>query len=228
MLKNVSNEEKRNLRQLLRSQAHFTQGVEICRALGATSAEVFELLQLTLETATIPEGTGTIGEKGEEEKVEFEEFEMSTTMVTVAQWVAVMGWCPSASGPREPLAEDEKDQRPVVYVSAYEAEEFCRRVEVLYGLDMDVEVRLPHSAEWEYAAQGGEDFVYAGSNDPDEVAWHSRNSGYKLHPVSLKKPNGFGLYDMSGNAYCWTATEWDPDDPSGAAAYRSWIEENGA
>ena len=66
--------------------------------------------------------------------------------------------------------------------------------------------RLPTLDEWQYAAKGGQDYRYAGSNNFDEVGWGGCNSGHKTHPVAQKKANGYGLYDMSGNVCEWV---WD-------------------
>lgn len=63
--------------------------------------------------------------------------------------------------------------------------------------------RLPTEAEWEYAARGGRNYKYAGSNDLKSVAWYENNSRGKTHPVGQLLPNGYGLYDMSGNVWEW-------------------------
>ena len=89
--------------------------------------------------------------------------------------------------------------------------------------------RLPTEAEWEYTARSrGRKERFAGSNTIDEVAWYSENSNRTIHPVGLKKPNGLGFYDMTGNAAEW-CLDWfgynykyyqnsPVDNPQGAAS----------
>lgn len=74
---------------------------------------------------------------------------------------------------------------------------------------------LPTEAQWEIACRAGEMaafnngcMTHTNAVLVNEVAWTSNNSaeGYtenRIHPVGLKKPNRWGLYDMHGNACEW-------------------------
>jgi formylglycine-generating enzyme required for sulfatase activity len=79
--------------------------------------------------------------------------------------------------------------------------------------------RLPSESEWEYACRAGSNSKYCGSENYKEVAvcvksmFSFGNTGHLS--VATKKPNAWGIYDMSGNAGEWTADCWN-DDYSGA------------
>ena len=74
--------------------------------------------------------------------------------------------------------------------------------EITQNLEADG-FRLPTNDEWEYVANGGKNYKYSGSDNIGEVGWYYENSGKKTHQVAQKKPNGYGLYDMSGNVDKW-------------------------
>lgn len=151
-------------------------------------------------------GTFTMGDNSNsdtaEHRVTLSDYYIGQTEVTQALWEAVMGdlylsWI-GERGDNKPM--DAKWD---------EWQTFINRLNELTGLKF----RMPTEAEWEYAAMGGNrsrGYIYAGSNDLNEVAWYYENSGGHYQPVATKKPNELYLYDMSGNANEWVSDWFAP------------------
>jgi formylglycine-generating enzyme required for sulfatase activity len=106
-------------------------------------------------------------------------------------------------------AKGGRGARPVVYVSWNDANGFAEWL----GKRRHQSCRLPTEAEWEYAARAGKQTAYpwgekAGSNNGNCKDCGSQWDSDQSAPVGSFQPNGFGLYDTSGNVWEWTCSAW--------------------
>ncbi len=177
---------------------------------------------LGIELAALPGGAFPMGsDKGESDEkpvrqVRVSPFSLGRLEVTQEQWARVTGKNPSSFG-KCPTCPVESVSWKDVQGFLAKARELCR-----------CELRLPTEAEWEYAARGGAGALWAGTDDAKrlgEFAWHAPNAEARTHPVGTRKPNAFGLHDLSGNVAEWVADYYDKnayrlpgsDNPRGPA-----------
>ena len=143
-------------------------------------------------------------------------FRMQTTPVTQGQWEALM------ESNHARFKECGKDC-PMDRASWNDAHEFIQR---LNEKENTHQYRLPFEAEWEYTCRAGSQGFFCFGDDERELekyGWYWKNSGGGIHPVALKEPNAWGLYDMHGNVWEW-CQDWygpypadpatDPEGPS--------------
>ena len=132
-------------------------------------------------------------------------------------WEYVPGACwKRPEGPGSTI--NGRDRHPVVQVSFEDAAAYAEWA----GKE------LPTEAEWEYAARGGLDgavFAWGDEKFPGgkalantwqgEFPWQNlKLDGFEgTAPVRSFPPNGYGLYEMTGNVWEWTTDFFTPNHP---------------
>jgi len=124
-------------------------------------------------------------------------FYIDVQEVTIGQYKKFM----EATGHQPPLywqPEIDRPDDPVAGVNGEEAAAYASWAGK----------RLPTEAEWEYAARGGSmRGKYPWGDTPD--TGYANFKSFGILPVKSLKPNGYGLYDMTGNVWEWCSDWYD-------------------
>lgn len=153
-------------------------------------------------------------------------FWMAKYELTKAQWTAMMGTKPWVAAPYYVL---DDPSTAATHVCWNDAHAFITAINSYTGKTF----RLPSEAEWEYACRAGTTTRFYWGDDLSNTmlssyCWWWNNTYLALekyaHPVGLKLPNAFGLYDMSGNVWEWCEDDWHADYTGAPANGSAWID----
>lgn len=169
------------------------------------------------------------------------DFYMGKYEVTQAQWLAVMGsWPDIAPATWYGLG----DNYPAYRIQWYWAQNFCAALNthITATGQGPATMRLPSSAEWEYACRAGTQtrFYFGDSLDVDDYydeddgirsqyMWYGKISGggngyFGSQPVGGLLPNAFGLFDMSGNVMEWCEDDWHSSYTGAPTDGSAWVD----
>ncbi|RZI44276.1 hypothetical protein EGT07_02300 [Herbaspirillum sp. HC18] len=148
-----------------------------------------------------------------------DQFWIGKREVSEGEWHKVMGGdAPAHDG-----------RRAKVNVTWAQAREFAEKLTASSG--GKYRFRLPTEAEWEYACRAG-----SKNNDVFErtdlagKAWYAQSPkrSYEPRETGVLEPNAFGLHDMLGNAWEWTADSYQADGYKRHALYNPKVDAEGA
>ena len=145
-------------------------------------------------------------------------FWMMETPVTQWLWKAVTGnehrWTPLFGiDPDYPTYHHSHDD-----ASAF-AIKLTKKLQALNVIPSDYVLTLATEAQWEYACRAGSVTRYSFGNDEqmlNQFAWYTENSGDKVQVVKSRRPNAWGIHDMSGLVWEW-CSDWYSKNLSGGA-----------
>lgn len=190
------------------------------------------------ELVLIPKGSFKMGdERKVKNEVDIEKpFQLSEYEITYQQYDYYV-WTQLGKTPEEKIVQKEREKvkfpdntregirgnHPVVNIDWYEAWNYAEWL----GKQKKLDCRLPTEAEWEYAARARTDTAYYWGDDVRPIIDGKKNvmancsgcgsqwNGKGSAPVGSFAANPFGLYDMSGNVWEWTCSNWhEPFDGS--------------
>jgi formylglycine-generating enzyme required for sulfatase activity len=161
-------------------------------------------------------------------------FFMGRYPVTQAQWQAVARLPQVEQALNPDPSRFKGDNRPVEYVSWYDAVEFCARLSAHTGRPY----RLPTEAEWEYACRAGTTTPFAfGETLTTEIANYNGDYTYANDPKGEYRKettpvdhfgiaNAFGLSDMHGNVWEWCQDHWHSNYKGAPVDGSAWLSED--
>ena len=152
-----------------------------------------------------PEGEGDKDEHPRHEVVLTAPFRIGAVPVTNAQYLA---FDPEHQAtPWEGVSAADLRFHPAESVTWFEAMSFCRWLAARAPWARGA--RLPLEEEWEHACRAGTETRYWSGDDDaglERVGWYGANSEDRTHRVGEKPANAWGLYDVHGNVWEWTAS----------------------